>query len=398
MKKIISKIKNKLKEIIIKVKFVIVFPLSFLGKVEKNKCVVCAFSGRGYIDNPQSIAEELYKRNQKYKIVCLVKEVDNTIPKYVIQKKYTPYNIIRELSTAEIWIDNERKIYPVHKKRNQIYMQTWHGGLFSLKKVEKDVENELPKYYVKYAKKDSKKIDVLISDSDFRTNLYRKSFWYAGEILQIGQPRNDIMYDKEMHKSIKEELLSKLKLNYDTNILLYAPTIRKKFNKDVFELDYEMLEKELREKFKGQWKILVKLHPAIAHKSRELDLEKFENVIDVTEIKDMQKLLISADILITDYSSTLFDYLILEKKAFIFAKDLKEYEIERGHYFDFKKMPIPIAESNLELCQNIKNFDENKFLKDIYEFFNQYGVSKGNAAKEAADWLENKLESRRGII
>ena len=73
-------------------------------------------------------------------------------------------------------------------------MQTWHGG-FAFKKVERAVESELDPRYVRQAKRDAKQTDVMLSNSNASSKVYREDFWYDGEILQKGLPRNDRLFN-----------------------------------------------------------------------------------------------------------------------------------------------------------------------------------------------------------
>src|SRR5690606_28368099 len=86
-----------------------------------------------------------------------------------------------------------RKVYSPPKRKSQYYIQTWHSPL-RLKKIEKDIENNLDESYIERAKIDSKMCDLMISGSDFSWNIYRNSFWYDGEILKCGTPRCDIFF------------------------------------------------------------------------------------------------------------------------------------------------------------------------------------------------------------
>lgn len=98
---------------------------------------------------------------------------------------------IRELCTAKVWLDNNRK-GARFKKPGQWYLQTWHG--FALKRIERDVEQTLPAGYAAYAARDSAQTDLIVSNSALMTKIYRESFWYEGEVAEFGSPRNDILF------------------------------------------------------------------------------------------------------------------------------------------------------------------------------------------------------------
>src|SRR5690625_4041436 len=109
------------------------------------------------------------------------------------------------------------------------------------------------------AKLDSMKCDLLLSGCKFSTDIFRKSFWYTGEIFEHGTPRNDILLQK--NAPLKNEILEKINIPVGTKILLYAPTFRKDNNLQVYNLDYSNLVNALSKKFGGEWIVFVKLHP-----------------------------------------------------------------------------------------------------------------------------------------
>ncbi len=82
----------------------------------------------------------------------------------------------------------------------------------------------------------------------------------------------------------------------------------------------------------------------------------------------MQELLVAADVLISDYSSCLPEYVILKKPSFIYAVDLDQYNCSNGFYYPLSVLPSPIAEDNGELASNILRFNEELFLKKAEEF------------------------------
>ena len=258
------------------------------------------------------------------------------------------------------------------------------------KKCEGDVEELLDKEYIKYAKIDSKNTNLFLSDSEYQSQMFRRAFWYQGEILVCGLPRNDIFYNEEKKKEIKEKCYKHFNIQKNELVILYAPTFRNEFDKKDFAIDYPRLTKTLEKKYNKNVKILVKLHPNIAYKSNELDIN-YENVIDASNYKDMQELLVFSDLLISDYSSVVFDFSLMSKPSFIFATDLEDYKKERGHYVALEDLPFPITKNNDELNKLFKDMDEEQVIKKIDDFFNDYGVVKGNASNKVVDWIENKL-------
>ena len=342
-------------------------------KINEKKIVFVSYYGAGYGDNPKAIADYIIENNLNFELVWLLDTNKNDgldMPKEVKKVKYGSIRSLYELSTAKVWVDNCRKQYFPKKKKGQIYIQTWHGSL-ALKKIEADAPS-LPIQYVNMAKNDSSVIDVILSGCEFKTNVYKNSFWYSGEVLNIGTPRADVFFNEEKILQNKKKVLDFYNLEDDVKILMYAPTFRQSHNLDIYKLDYSKLERVLVHKFGGKWKIIVRLHPNIAHLADELQLPN--TVLNVTSYKDMQELLCASDIVVTDYSGLMFDFYIMNRPLFLFCTDLEEYTSkDRELYFDFKELPFDLAKSNGELCDRIKEFDYQKYFSDVNLFKKNIG-------------------------
>ena len=122
------------------------------------------------------------------------------------------------------------------------------------------------------------------------------------------------------------------------------------------------------------------------------ELEYNANVINANAIMDTQELEIYSDILITDYSGIMFDFLLMKKPCFVHANDFDNYMKERHLYFDLSELPFPLSKNDNELVTNISKFDEQKYLKKINEFSSNHRmVVTGSASDDIADWIENKM-------
>lgn len=357
-------------------------------KIIPGKIVVDNFNGRGYGDNPKYIIQEILKQKQNYKIIWLLDKKDKgQLPEGVIPVKFNSLRAIYELATAEFWIDNVRKNYKTIKRPEQKYIQTWHGA-YGGKKVEKDAEEKLSSVYVKHAQIDSNNSDLFISNSKAMSDLYRSSFWYEGEILEVGFPRNDIFFnDKEILKKKVREYFDFLE-NY--KICLYAPTFRSDCSLDVYNLDFESCLKSLEKKFGGDWILLIRLHPNICEKSKDLVYNN-KNIFNASYYDDMQELLCVSDCLITDYSSSVYDFVLTKNPCFLYTPDLNNYLNDRGFYINIEENIFPRANSNEALNQIINDFDEKYYLANVNEFLNKYAViDTGNASTKIVDWINNK--------
>lgn len=343
--------------------------------IKNNRILFSNFFGKSYGDNPKYIAEELLKDN-KNELVWLVKDkyYDN-IPKEIKQVKRGTIKELYYLSTSKIWVDNCRKHYGITKRKKQFYIQTWHGGI-GLKKIEAAADN-LPKNYIKSAKNDSKMIDIIISNCTYRTNQYKNHFWYNGEIVETGLPRNDAFFKTIDKNKIKKEL----KIAENKKIILYAPTFRS-YSYDYMQIDFNKLIKRIKEYLGENYIVLVRLHPSLANKIEIKETDYIKNVSNYTDADD---LMLISDMLISDYSSIMFDYLYTNNPVYLYAPDLKEYIGNRGINFVYEELPFVISYNSDELVNNIINKKDKRKTKELKEFLNEMQLKDdGNASKRIA--------------
>ena len=126
----LSKVKNLVYDTILYIKRAIAYIAWAKMPIDNNKIVVDNFLGKGFGDNPKYIIESLHLTNPNVKIVWLLKDMTQIMPPYIKKVKYASLNALYEYETARIWIDNVRNsVHPFTKKKNQYYLQTWHGTL-----------------------------------------------------------------------------------------------------------------------------------------------------------------------------------------------------------------------------------------------------------------------------
>ena len=116
-----------------------------------------------------------------------------------------------------------------------------------------------------------------------------------------------------------------------------------------------------------------------------------EQVIDASSYPDMQELLCAADVLITDYSSSMWDMSLTGKPCFIYATDIADYQQERDFYTPINEWPFPIAQNNQELASVIQNFDEQKYAADVQHHHDALGSCEtGHASQTVGDFIHSK--------
>lgn len=370
--------------------YILFLSLFKVFKIKNKKVIIINYNGKGFGDMGKYICKELCKYDYKVYWACK-KQFKESLPDKVHYVKYDSIAYLYHLATAKIWINNARFRYGITKRKKQYYIQTWHAGL-SYKNVESAVTEVLSKPYILGAKNDSRMANLLISNSKFTTEYMKKYFWYDGEILEQGLPRNDIIVNQD--KNLIDKVKQYYNIDKDSKICLYAPTFRANSSLEPYNIDYNTLTEELSKKFGGSWKMLVRLHPNISSLSENLKTN--ENIIDATYYPDMQELLIATDFMITDYSSCIFDYAISKKPAMIYASDIGEYVKDRNFLIKLEDTPFPIAINNDELKQQIQNFNEKKYKKDVEKFYKSVGLNEtGESSKRIVEIINMITKDER---
>lgn len=361
----------------------VVYYAAVLLPVKKNKVVFDNFSGRGYGCNPKYIAQALLEKKENLDFVWLVNDMSEEMPGGIRKVKYRSLRSAYELATARVWIDNVRSSFRVKKKKSQYYIQTWHCSI-GLKKSEKEVEDSLSKEYVRAAKRDGSITDLMISNGAYRTKRYYDNFWYQGKVLECGFPRYDILVDPKAE--VKTKLYQYFGIPENKKLVLYAPTFRnqtgtEKNSTDIYQFNYEKCCRELEKKFGGEYVLLLRLHPNVAKRSSSFAYS--DNVYNATYYPDMQELLAFSDVLITDYSSCMFDSMYAGHKVFLFAKDASEYALnERTLLFTFEQLPCSLSMQESELYSEIRRFDEKSYRNTCKEFFKAFDMNEPGTASE----------------
>ena len=224
--------------------------------LEKNKIMLANGDGYGFGGNPKYIALELLKSERNPDLVWTAGRSGLRMPSGVRTVQYGTYEYYYELGTAKIWIDNQHKNFFTRKRKGQIYIQTWHGG-GPLKRIEFDAEG-LSNSYLDLCEMNSGLEDLMISPTQFNSELYRRAFHYQGEILECGYPRNDIFWKCNQCRKNIERLYG---IEETERIVLFAPTYREFDAEEGESLDLNKVRQSLEKRFGGKIRILVRFHP-----------------------------------------------------------------------------------------------------------------------------------------
>ena len=348
----------------------------YVFPVKADRVVISCYLGTQYAGNPKVISESIRKwGGGRYEIIWAFKNKDDFAFLKDSGIKTVGYYSVKRLfleATAKYCIDNAAGCYawfPLRK--GQFHIDTWHGG--GCYKTDGILEKR-GKFALKRLLFNIHETSHMISSSAFFSQeTLRKALLFKGEILEIGMPRNDIVFAAQEHVRIRREIADLYHLDLDKIWILYAPTWRE--NGDVYSPDVERVKEAVALRF-GADSLFLKR----THKFMEPHTEKL--MIDVTDYPDMQDLLCACDILITDYSSCLWDFSFTFKPCFIYAPDVGIYNHNRGFYKDIHTWGFPVCENDEGLFRAIACFDGRAHKENMEKHHKELGsFEKGDAAE-----------------
>lgn len=370
------------------------------NNIQNNKIIF--YDMGAYLDHGKYITNQLISLKENLDIVWFTNDNSIDIPKGVRTINSTDWkNFIYEMETAKIWIINVVPV-PIYllKRSEQCCIQIKHWGSVTLKRFYLDDIDGLEKRNADFRSKelldDDKKVfslngtwtDFIISGSEFDEVSCRKGFNFNGKFIRCGSPRSDILFKP---KEAREKVYKKLKLEDNEKILLYVPTYRR--YDFVNTLDFDLILESLMKKWLGNWKILMRLHPVEKKNSDKMNQPDY--VIDVSQYDDGQELVAAADVMISDYSSIMFDPAYVMKPVFLYAPDKDIYlKKDRTFLIDYDSLPFPISMTNEELSKQILNFKEEDYSQNVQAFLDKYGVNEdGHASERAARFILGKIRA-----
>jgi CDP-glycerol glycerophosphotransferase len=371
--------------------------------IQKKIVVFESNLGRNYTGNPKSIYEEMVNQglDKKYHCYIMLDDVKIVVPGRAKKLKRTRLLYFLIMGIAGIWVCDSRQPKYIIKRKGVRYIQTWHGT--PLKKLALDMEsvNMAGETNIEKNKQNfyehTRTWDYLVSQNQFSTEVFKRAFAFDKTMLEIGYPRNDILFYGNNINTINE-LKRKMGLPLDKKVLLYAPTWRDNeyHAKGAYKFNNAMDFDLLKEKLSDDYICIVKYHYLVMDKLDWSAYKDFVYQFDMCE--DIAELYLVSDMLVTDYSSVMFDFSILKRPLLFFTYDLEDYKDNlRGFYFDFlNEAPGPISRTTEELIKDIQSYDDTKY-QSKYEAFNKkYNHSDdGNASKKVVSLIQELIESKK---
>ncbi|MEW2167647.1 CDP-glycerol glycerophosphotransferase family protein [Streptomyces sp. NPDC007084] len=360
--------------------------------VRKRLVVFESHLGRQYSDSPRALYEEMRRQGLEFEAVWSYAGRPDGFPAdaTLVRRWSLPY--LRALAQAEFWVDNQSYPLKLTKRPRTTYLQTWHGS--ALKRMGFDE----PEWKLKSrAAQDTQQrtLDrfdrfLIRSEHDVRT-LARAFRLQERTLLRVGYPRNDALVQARLREQSGEPrergpLAAELGIPDDKQILLYAPTFRHRGNgQKRFELPFDV--ERFADTFGDRYVLLVRSH-YLNHVVLPPSVRG--RVVDVTAQHDMTPLLALADGLITDYSSVMFDYALLDRPLFFFVYDYEEYVHEgRGTYFDLlERAPGPVVRTEDELHTVLGSLEEQavKYAPKREQFTAEFGeYDQGTASRDIVE-------------
>lgn len=355
----------------------------------QNRVNFIAFSGRQYSDSPRRISELLLKEHPEIQQVWAFNEPDKfrfLEKKGIKVVKYKSLSYLYYVMTSRVYVDNAEFWSILKFRPGQMVLETWHGG-GAYKRVgghRIDVNEREQQHAVEKMNK----ITLFLSSSKaFTKYVIRDAYQYRGEVLECGLPRNDDLLHPD--PAVSRRVRQALDIPDHAKVLVYAPTFRNSHTLDLYDVDFARMKTSLEAKFGGEWVILLRMHYYLADKAMASQAPFLRNA---TDYPDMQDLLQCADVLLTDYSSCMWDFSLMGKPCFLYARDIDEYRGERDFYTPIDSWPFPLASNNDELAEVIAGFDSDAYRAAVDGHHETLGSTEsGTAAKQCVERIVKYL-------
>ena len=337
--------------------------------VKRGTVVFESFNGKEVNDNPYAVYQRMLLANPELreKLYFSVKPRDYQRlraqhPDMKLIKRFTPA-WVPIIARAEFWVMNSRMPAWWHQNKKTAYIQTWHGT--PLKRLGIDIENvEIPgkttaQYHQEFSQEASR-WQYLIAPNQYSKDIFTRAFNYHNRFLDIGYPRNDVLYSSNNPERISQ-LKQKILHQTPKRVVMYAPTWRD--DDYIVQGQYHFtLPFSLAAFFANMdadTVLIIRPHYLVAD---QVEVGEYGDRVFVLPESDINELYLISDLLITDYSSVMFDYANLKRPMLFYPYDLKHYQSElRGFYFpyDEEHLPGPIVTTQAAFYEQLKTFSRH---------------------------------------
>jgi CDP-glycerol glycerophosphotransferase (TagB/SpsB family) len=359
--------------------------------------VFTAFRGH-FSDSPRAIYEAMLEQGVAAEYTWLsAPHTQGTFPDGVVTAEFGSPASIAALEAADIVVSNDHIPLDWEKRPGTVYLQTWHGT--PLKRIHNDVL-WAPEGRLAYLEHDIARWDLLLSPNAASTERLRSAFGFRGPIHETGLPRNDVL-SSPRRDVLRAAVRAQLGIRDDQKVVLYTPTWRddlvfQKSGPQDFEFPVDL--DDFAARLGDDHVLLLRLHNMVMDR---LEIAEGSVVRDVCGYPDIADLYLAADLLVTDYSSTMFDFAITGRPILFFTYDLDYFRDElRGFYFDLAAAaPTPLLRTSKELVAAIADVDtvSAAHVADYARFRETFThLEDGGATRRVLDLLFPPTDDPRG--
>ncbi|MFI7327726.1 CDP-glycerol glycerophosphotransferase family protein [Streptomyces rubiginosohelvolus] len=345
-----------------------------------------SYDGRQFSDSPRAIQRELAARDGDIEHLWVVRDQQAAVPDGVRPVALHSAEWYQALARSRWIVTNTHLPEWFERAEGQCVVQTWHGT--PLKRIGRDLAGSphADAAYMASMERRSAQWSVLVSPNSFSTPVLRRAFGYGGEVLECGYPRNDLLYAPDRAK-VAATVRERLAIPEGRRVVLYAPTWREdqprkggKYAPDL-HLDLE----HARETLGDDHVLLVRRHYLVGGSVPDTDF-----VRDVSRHPDVAELLLISDVLVTDYSSIMFDFAQTGRPMLFHTYDLAHYrDTLRGFCFDFEhRAPGPLIPDSAGIVAALRDPEAaTAGHREAYEQFREAfcDLDDGTAAARVVD-------------
>jgi CDP-glycerol glycerophosphotransferase len=367
------------------------------GEIDRNLAVFAAYWYRGYLCNPRAIYERARETVPDLRGVWIVRrEAESTMPsgiEYVLAGSREYYDVI---ARAGYFVNNVN--FPNHlvKREGTVHVMTHHGTPLKLMGLDlRGVPGADERIDFEGLLRRSARWDYSISQNAFSTSVWERAFPVEFESLEVGYPRNDVLATATDDDA--RRVRGELGIEPGQRVLLYAPTRREYEPSPTAPLDLAALAGRLG----GDYVLLARSHYLEAGKPEVAGERRRGRVWDVTAHPSVEELCVAADVLVTDYSSIMFDYAVLDRPIIVYAPDWDEYRARRGTYFDLvAEPPGVVTRTQDQLVEAIVSeaFEADDARRALVSFRARFcALDDGHAADRVVQrvWAGRPVSARR---
>ncbi len=295
-----------------------------------------SFYGRSVSDNPRAISAVLARDHPEVAQYWSVCDRSVAVPDWATPIVEYSREWWRVRAQARVYVINDWLRWTYRPRRGQKVLQTWHGTMLKRLARDRDVGARTRFAVLRQARR----WDAMLAQNHYSAERFRTSYGFRGPIWETGYPRNDVLSEHAAAALVREAV----GIPAGAKAVLYAPTWRDNRNDLIDALDLA----EFADRLPEDHVLLVRGHSRTLDGGTDLAAER---LLDVTTYPDVGELMLVADVLVTDYSSVMFDFVSTDRPMIFYTPDLAHYsDVLRGFYFDLvAEAPGPIVENGADL-------------------------------------------------